>query len=250
MGDWYHEPAFEAYYGMRMDPTEPPNALFNGLNTWNASGKIVGQKYETTATPGKKHRLRIINMSTDSHFKFSIDQHVMTVHSADFVAIEPYNTTTLNIFIGQRYDIVINADQPIANYYMRLTPSSGCSNITNPDLTAILHYDGADNSLPTSTPYIPPNMVCEDETGLVPIVERNAGPFSFSTGMDITIDEAMLASEGIFSWNVNGTSFKIDWDDPTLLKVENHDNSYPADYNVVELNGTSSTVNHFFCSLR
>ena len=72
------------------------------MNTWNDTdgSNVVGQKYETTFTPGKKHRLRIINMSTDSHFKFSIDQHTMTVQAADFVPIEPYTTDVLNIFIG------------------------------------------------------------------------------------------------------------------------------------------------------
>lgn len=181
-------------------------------------------------------------MSTDSHFKFTIDNHVMTVHSADFTPIEPYNTTMLNLFIGQRYDIVVNADQPIANYFMRLIPSEKCTNITNPDLTAILHYDGADDSYPTSTPYPVPTMECVDETDLVPVVVRNAGPFSFSSGMDITIDEDMLKTQGIFSWNVNGSSFKIDWSDPTLMLVENHDKSYPSEYNVLPLNGTDDTV--------
>jgi hypothetical protein len=127
---------------------------------------------------------------------------------------------------------------------MRLIPSEQCTNITNPDLTAILHYDGADNSAPTPSPYTVSTMECMDETGLVPIVERHAGPFSFSSGMDISIDETMLKNEGIFSWHVNGSTFKIDWSDPTLLKVEDHDPSYPADYNVVELNGTESTVFH------
>jgi Multicopper oxidase len=155
----------------------------------------------------------------------------------------------VELTVGQRYDVVITADQPIANYYMRLVASQKCSNITNPDLTAILHYDGADNSVPTSEAYPVPNMICEDETGLVPIVQRNAGPFSFSSGMDIAIDETMLANEGIFSWHVNGSTFKIDWSDPTLLKTENHDPSYPADYNVVELNGTESTVPHFLTEL-
>jgi FtsP/CotA-like multicopper oxidase with cupredoxin domain len=97
--DYYHTPAFTLYYAERSAPGSADNALFNGLNTWG-SDPVVGQKYEMKFTPGKKHRIRLINMSTDSHFKFSIDQHVMTVQAADFVAIEPYQTTVLNIFIG------------------------------------------------------------------------------------------------------------------------------------------------------
>jgi hypothetical protein len=44
--------------------------------------------------------MRLINTSTNTHFKFWIDQHVMTVQAADFIAIEPYNQTVLNIGIG------------------------------------------------------------------------------------------------------------------------------------------------------
>jgi FtsP/CotA-like multicopper oxidase with cupredoxin domain len=98
--DWYHEPAFTAFYKERTAPGAADNGLFNGLNTYNDSGTIVGSKYEMKFTPGKKHRIRVINMSTDSHFKFSIDGHKMTVQAADFVAITPYETETLNLFIG------------------------------------------------------------------------------------------------------------------------------------------------------
>jgi FtsP/CotA-like multicopper oxidase with cupredoxin domain len=98
--DWYHEPAFRAYFKQRSSPGPADNALFNGLNTFNIGGDIVGEKFEMTFIPGKKHRIRVINMSTNSHFKFSIDEHTMTVQAADFVAIEPYETNVLNIFIG------------------------------------------------------------------------------------------------------------------------------------------------------
>jgi hypothetical protein len=44
--------------------------------------------------------MRIINSSTDQHFKFSIDGHEMTVQAADFVAIQPYSQSVLDIAIG------------------------------------------------------------------------------------------------------------------------------------------------------
>jgi hypothetical protein len=255
--DWYHEPAFTAFYAERTAPGAAQNGLFNGLNTYNDSGTIVGSKYEMKFTPGKKHRIRVINMSTDSHFKFSIDGHKMTVQAADFVAITPYETETLNLFIGmpllitmlivgQRYDIVVEANQPVDNYWIRLVATAGCSNIANTtDMSAILRYEGADtNADPTSTAWVPPNQICEDESAanLSPVIVRNAGPFSFGSGMDITVDQNELFNNGIFQWDINGTSFLIDWANPTLLLVENHDPSYPSQYNVDELNGTETTV--------
>jgi hypothetical protein len=44
--------------------------------------------------------MRIINSSTDQHFKFSIDGHEMIVQAADFVAIQPYSQSVLDIAIG------------------------------------------------------------------------------------------------------------------------------------------------------
>ena len=70
--------------------------LVQGKNMFNGSGEY----YNMTFTLGKKYRIRLINMSTNTHFKFSIDQHTMMVMAADFIPIEPYNTTVLNIGIG------------------------------------------------------------------------------------------------------------------------------------------------------
>lgn len=133
----------------------------------------------------------------------------------------------------------MEANQEIDNYWMRLIATSGCSNVANTDLTAVIRYGGESTTDdPTSTAYIPDNQNCEDETNLVPIVVRDAGDFSFSSGMDI----ALARTNGIVSWEINGSTFRIDWSDPTLLLVENFDPSYPARYNVLELNGTEETV--------
>jgi hypothetical protein len=126
---------------------------------------------------------------------------------------------------------------------MRLIATAGCSKVTNTDLTAILRYDGAGPGDPTSTAYVPPNQICEDETSLVPVVERDVEPFSYGSGMSIAIDQQSLASSGIFKWDINGSSFLIDWKNPTLLLIDNND-PFPTSYNALELNGTAETVPH------
>jgi len=98
--DWYHTPIFEVWFQERQKPPVPAdNGLINGKNK-NGS---VGSYSEFVFVPGKKYRMRIINTSTDQHFKFSIDQHTMTVQAADFVAVEPYTQTVLNIAIGTTF---------------------------------------------------------------------------------------------------------------------------------------------------
>lgn len=49
---------------------------------------------------GTSYRLRLINGAIDTHFKFSIDNHTMTVIANDLVPIVPYNSTVLDVGIG------------------------------------------------------------------------------------------------------------------------------------------------------
>jgi len=96
--DWFHIPASLLFFTEQLPgpPINGDTGLINGKNMFNGSGE-----YSTfTFTPGKKHRLRLVNTSTNTHFKFWIDEHVITVMSADFIPVQPYNTTVLNIAIG------------------------------------------------------------------------------------------------------------------------------------------------------
>jgi FtsP/CotA-like multicopper oxidase with cupredoxin domain len=95
--DWFHTPVFQVWFAERtIPPISSDTGLINGKNKWGSQGEYT----EFTFVPGKRYLLRIINTSTDQHFKFSIDQHIMTVISSDFTAIEPYNQTVLDIGIG------------------------------------------------------------------------------------------------------------------------------------------------------
>lgn len=70
--------------------------LPDGTNMWEGSGAY----FEQTFTSGTSYKLGIVNVAVDTFFKFSIDNHTMTVVAMDFVPIEPFNTTILNIAIG------------------------------------------------------------------------------------------------------------------------------------------------------
>jgi FtsP/CotA-like multicopper oxidase with cupredoxin domain len=96
--DWLHETAFSEFFVERLPgpPIPADNGLINGKNKFNGSGSYS----EFTFEAGKKYRMRLINTSTNTHFKFWLDEHVMTVQGADFVAMEPYETEILDIAIG------------------------------------------------------------------------------------------------------------------------------------------------------
>lgn len=122
---------------------------------------------------------------------------------------------------------------------MRAVTASGCSINFNPNgIVAIVRYEGANNgALPMSHPYNITDMTCKDEVGLVPIVPVNLTALSYGEEFDLE-----LVNEPFVKFTLNGSSLQIDWSSPTLLLVENLDPSFPDDYNVISLNGTSDTV--------
>ena len=86
---------------------EADNGLINGSMTSYSGGSYS----LTTLTPGSRHRVRLINTSVDNHFMVSLDNHQFEVISADFVPIVPYNASWIFIGIGQRYDVIVTANQ-------------------------------------------------------------------------------------------------------------------------------------------
>jgi len=141
---------------------------------------------------------------------------------------------------GQRYDIIFEADQEVGNYWMRALPALGCSaNFNLNGILAVVRYDGSSPSaLPNSTAFVPSDTNCEDETGLVPVVPISPGILSEEGNLNVSI----IPDNGLVTWNINLSPFFINYSDPTLLLVEDHNPKYPDSYNVVSLNGTDDTV--------
>lgn len=115
----------ESYFALIQGPPQASNVLFNGQNI--KPDLSAGQRQTFTFTPGKKHLIRLINSAVDSMFAVQIDNHNLTVISNDFVPINPYNTTSLSIGIGQRYDIVVEANQSVDSYWFRAIPQQGAN---------------------------------------------------------------------------------------------------------------------------
>lgn len=127
---------------------------------------------------------------------------------------------------------------------MHALPALQCSANNNEDgILAIVRYEGSNPFVESnSTPFVPSDILCLDEQGLVPVVPRNVGIFSEGDVLDISL----IPENGLVRWTINGSSFQVDYEDPTLLLVDNHDPSYPSQYNVITLNGTEETVHTSF----
>ena len=57
-------------------------------------------------------------------FRLAIDKHKMAVIAMDFVPIQPYENKTLLVAIGERLDVIVEADQPLTDYWARAVPIS------------------------------------------------------------------------------------------------------------------------------
>ncbi|THY30985.1 hypothetical protein D6D01_03040 [Aureobasidium pullulans] len=245
--DWYDETAFFNNPLARIAPPQPYTGLVNGMNVSPDGTK--GKYYNTTVKSAKKYRLRLINTSVDSAFMVSLDNHPFTVITSDFVPIKPYVAERVFIGIGQRLDVIIEANQTASNYWFRAdVPAGACGSNANPKgIRAIIHYDNTTFGNPTSTAWDTTGANadrCTDESynsnklepywdSFVPSDALTANP----TLLSVQAQEAGLTTDNrtIFRWAINTTSLNVDWDRPILEYVQEGNTSYPAYENLINV---------------
>ncbi|KAI9868511.1 MAG: hypothetical protein M1813_005955 [Trichoglossum hirsutum] len=228
--------------------------LINGRNDYDCSQITDGKSCTPNAplsefqfTPGKSHRIRITNAGSDGVQKFSIDQHELLVIANDFTPIIPYTTKFVTLAVGQRADVIV---QGLANgtgsYWMRANLTS-CAPSANPMAKAIIHYDYS-NKLPTSTPWPDTTTdpcATDDLAGLQPWYPITPTKEPDTT---VTIDiSGTINATGHFVWTMNGSSFRANYNHPTLLLAAAGNTSYPFDpqWNVYNF-GSNKTVRFIF----
>lgn len=98
LNDWSHQTADELYtHAQTVGPPTLDTGLINGTNMYNTSGKYFTMR----ANKGESYRLRIVNAAIDTHWKFMIDNHKLTVIGMDLVPVKPYTTDYINIGMGK-----------------------------------------------------------------------------------------------------------------------------------------------------
>ncbi|KAI1822179.1 multicopper oxidase [Xylaria intraflava] len=234
LSDWLHQTTDSLYDAASTGgPPKQSNGLINGLNVYQSGGS----RFKTNFASGKSYRLRLVNTAIDTMFRFSIDNHTLTVISADLVPIVPFQTNTINVAIGQRYDVIVTANQKPGNYWMRSTPQLTCSSNENTlNIKGIVTYDDIAVADPDTAAY-PYNDNCDDQPAntLVPALALDAGKATVTA-----VEELALATvNGFFKWTLNNNTFLSEWGQPTLEKVLTPGSVYTPDENIVSLNETN-----------
>ena len=224
--------------------------LFNGKNR-SPTGS-TGTYNRMTVTAGSKHLLRLINASVQTAFTVTLVGHSFQIVATDMVPIQPVTVTNLFLGVGQRYDVIITANQPVGHYWFNVTfPNAACGSSNNPRPAAIFSYSGATpaNGNPTSAGTVPPDSRCADSLAYSPVVTRTApGASTFTPPAGSTLTAALQINNALARvfWPVNNSPMKVVWGNPTLKHVQagTAPGSLPASANVVSV-PTGNTLVYF-----
>ncbi|KAF2729978.1 hypothetical protein EJ04DRAFT_501328 [Polyplosphaeria fusca] len=263
MTDWGHNSAFEALYpDINL---KNPSILLNGTGNITRTNKDWPHPldppkqytlhFEDAVVPieggktrPKRYLMRIINTAFDSTFVFSIDNHKLNVVGADFVPIHNYTTTHILVGIGQRYHVIVEANDPPlgsdGNYWIR-TFKANCFGFNNTtfsegyERTGILRYDKKSVAQPESSKWDDIDLRCRDEPyeNLRPILEWQVGDpinldkgkpddkygekFSVTFGKAQTMFPFALFSMGGDDSKDEFVPLRVDYSNPTFMNLGN-----------------------------
>jgi FtsP/CotA-like multicopper oxidase with cupredoxin domain len=234
-----------------------PNGLINGTNTFDCTGSTdaaclgTGKRFELTFSPGVKYRIGLVGAQADGFLRFTMDNHNFTVISNDLVPVVPYVTDSIVLGGGQRYDIIIEANQAVDNYWMRSIVET-CNIILNSNydgIRGIVRYEGvADTTVdPTTTTNSNTPNACRDGpiASLVPHLNKTVGSAVSEDSLDVSWYYDIPAGL-IYHWSINTQALKIDWTQPTLQMIENGDSVFPTPYNVKEITAVNEVIFSLF----
>ncbi|KAI9511058.1 laccase [Russula earlei] len=219
LADWYHYVSTEA-------PLVPVfnSTLINGLGRY--PGGPQAPLAVVNVVPGQRYRLRLVSISCDPGYDFSIDSHQLTVIEVDGNNVQPLLVDSLEIFAGQRYSVVLNANQPVDNYWIRALPNFQGQSFNGFTNLAILRYAGAPAQDPSNDPTvnIPTSLLPLNETDLHPLVPTPVPGNPVPGGADININLNVTLSDDFTQFLVNGVSFDGP-EIPVLLQILNGANA-------------------------
>ncbi|KAI9311861.1 Cupredoxin, partial [Dichotomocladium elegans] len=190
----------------------------------------------TTACPGypvidvehgKTYRIRVIGSLTFASLGLIIADHTMTVIEVDGGQVEPYVVPYLEVAPGQRFSILVKADQIPKDYWV----DTDVYQLTQTDTTparAVLHYisEKPRSKQPpplSDLPQFPPGPNQWYFQSLQPAAsEKQHRDIDFSIPPDRTLvilPVEFLTAENTTRWRLNGHQ-PAEWDTPLINLLE------------------------------
>ncbi|EIN05270.1 laccase [Punctularia strigosozonata HHB-11173 SS5] len=218
LADWYHIVSPLETLGAGAVAL-PDATLINGkgrsLETLDADLAVI------TVTKGKRYRMRLVAIACHPNWIWSIDSHTMTVIEVDGVNVQPYTVDSIQIYAAQRYSFILNANQPVNNYWIRavsnLTPVGTIGGLNS----AILRYSGAPAEEPTTSD-ISSNRL--NEQALKPLTAAAVPGSATKDGADVNINLDIEINPLTLHFTVNGDEYERP-SVPVLLQILNGANA-------------------------
>ncbi|XP_017770698.1 PREDICTED: laccase-1-like [Nicrophorus vespilloides] len=127
---------FYEEYRLRQFPENVVTAVLVNRFGWDENNAIPPARFNVQR--GLRYRFRFVNGGFRvCPIKITIDNHNMTVISSDGYDTTPYTVQTLYINNGERFDIVVTANQDGGTFWMRFLGLMDCE---NKEGRAILRY--------------------------------------------------------------------------------------------------------------
>jgi iron transport multicopper oxidase len=123
--DWHHKLADELRDllltpGSGGNEPTPDSALINNVGDYLCKTPPCASLYSTKIVAGKAKKFRILNGSAMAVFHFAIQGHKLHIVETDGVTLDGNTVVdTLRLNAGQRYSVIIKADQEPRNYWIR-----------------------------------------------------------------------------------------------------------------------------------
>ncbi|ORY28145.1 putative iron transport multicopper oxidase FET3 precursor [Naematelia encephala] len=166
------------------------NGAYINTNEELSSGVGVSNNASLTFEPGKKYRIRIINMSSLAMFFINIDQHQMYVIETDGIEMEPYPIDTVTIAVSQRYSMLVEAKNTTGtNYAMMIMQSEDMYDQVPDDLvlnnTVQIIYDAA---APFADEVIIDEIPTLNDTDFVPVLKKEMLGYDIEYVLNVFFD--------------------------------------------------------------
>jgi L-ascorbate oxidase len=237
--DWWHATSDQQVVGLMASPFvfvgSPDAILVNGKAIWfqcaqggqyfNNSNYCLStctnmsSSLETiNVSAGKTYRLRIVNAASLVIMNVAFKDHNLTIIEQDGTMIDPVEVTSLDLSPGQRFSVLLEANQDPATYWMKV--SVRFRNYPNITGLAILQYEEANTTIPSLTTESPLNVMWNDtmfgmaQEGMV----KTQDPSSFSESSALRADSSTIRrlilvstqakdpSTGGLVWAINNVS--------------------------------------------
>jgi Multicopper oxidase len=131
----------------------------------------------------------------------------------------------------------VTADQAeVADmFWMRAIPQPACSkNNSTDNIRGIVYYGNITEGIPTTTGNNNDSIGCLDQSSsLSPVVPKSVSANSlYYENETVTLG---TSSSGLLIWQVNNVSMLVDWQDPSLLQIYNHEDDWTSTEGVIQL---------------